>query len=153
MKASFNIFTLDLVLVKALEIREHPVRAGQLHWALEREPAELVLAAQAQLLVERLNVDLEADDVFHKPLCPGCGDEGGLLQVGVELAVALALGPQLHAELDGQTPGQKPSCADATSSPPLRSFQSNTRQTCTKMIKVSASGKENSRIRIWCPFL
>ena len=102
MKASFNIFTLDL----------------ELHWALEREPAELVLAAQAQLLVERLNVDLEAD-VFPEPLCPGCGDEGGLLQVGVELAVALALGPQLHAELDGQTPGQKPSCADATSSPPL----------------------------------
>ena len=87
------------------------------------------------------------------PLCPGCDDEGGLLQVGVELAVALALGPQLHAELDGQTPGQKPSCADATSSPPLRSFQSNTRQTCTKMIKVSTSGKENSRIRIRCPFL
>ena len=147
-----------LVLVKAveLEIREHPVRAGQLHWVLEREvgqtldPAELVLASQ--LLVERLNVDLEAD-VFPKPLCPGCGDEGGLLQVGVELAVALALGPQLHAELDGQTPGQKPSCADATSSPPLRSFQSNTRQTCTKMIKVSTSGKENSRIRIRCPFL
>ena len=94
-----------------LEIREHHVRAGQLHQALEREvgqtldPAELVLAGQ--LLVERLNVDLEAD-VFPKPLCPGCGDEGGLLQVGVELAVALALGPQLHAELDGQTPGQKP---------------------------------------------
>ena len=118
MKASFNIFTLDLVLVKALEIREHPVRAGQLHWALEREPAELVLAGE--LLVERLNVDLEADDVFHKPISPGCGDEGGLPQVGVELAVALALGPQLHAELDGQTPGQKPSCADATSSPPQK---------------------------------
>ena len=56
-----------------LEIRECHVRAGQLHRALEREvgqtldPAELVLAGQ--LLVERLNVDLEAD-VFPKPLCP-----------------------------------------------------------------------------------
>ena len=104
-----------------LEIGEHHVGAGQLHRALEREvgqtlyPAELVLTGK--LLVERLNVDLEAD-VFPKPLCPG--DEGGLPQVGVELAVALALGPQLHAELDGQTPGQKPSCADATSSPPLK---------------------------------
>ena len=116
LKASFIKFTLDLVLVKAveLEIRECHVRAGQLHRALEREvgqtldPVELVLTGQ--LLVERLNVDLEAD-VFPKPLCPGCGDEGGLLQVGVELAVALALGPQLHAELDGETSGQKQSCA------------------------------------------
>ena len=88
-----------------LEIRKCHVRARQLHRALQRQvghtldPAELVL-----------NVDLEAD-VFPKPLCPGCGDEGGLLQVGVELAVALALGPQLHAELDGETSGQKQSCA------------------------------------------